>query len=71
VLLAAVIAYQIGMLVFGPLDRLLDTRKWIAIGGSLMIAAILGTLGAWDRRRCGSPWPRSWPSASSARRAPW
>jgi len=49
VLLAAVIAYQIGMLVFGPLDRLLDTRKWIAIGGSLMIAAILGTLGAWGQ----------------------
>jgi predicted MFS family arabinose efflux permease len=34
VLLAAVIAYQVGMLAFGPLDRLLDTRKWIAIGGS-------------------------------------
>jgi hypothetical protein len=30
----AVIAYQIGMLAFGPLDRLLDTRKWIAIGGT-------------------------------------
>ena len=47
VLLAAVIAYQIGMLVFGPLDRLLDTRKWIAITGSLTIAAILGVLAAW------------------------
>ncbi len=32
VLLVAVIAYQVGMLAFGPLDRLLDTRKWIAIG---------------------------------------
>jgi predicted MFS family arabinose efflux permease len=31
VLLVAVIAYQVGMLAFGPLDRLLDTRKWIAI----------------------------------------
>ena len=49
VLLAAVIAYQVGMLTFGPLDRLLDTRKWIAIGGTLMIAAILGTLGAWGQ----------------------
>ena len=44
VLLSAVIAYQFGMLAFGPLDRLLDTRKWIAIGGSLMIVAILATL---------------------------
>src|SRR3981081_796609 len=33
VLLVAAVAYQIGMLGFGPLDRLLDTRKWIAIGG--------------------------------------
>src|SRR5882762_2304094 len=37
VLLLAVIAYQLGMLAFGPLDRLLDTRKWIAIGGSVAI----------------------------------
>jgi predicted MFS family arabinose efflux permease len=44
VLLAAVIAYQIGMLAFGPLDRLLDTRKWIAVSGSLMIISILATL---------------------------
>ena len=44
VLLSAVIAYQCGMLCFGPLDRLLDTRKWIAIGGTLAIATILATL---------------------------
>ncbi len=44
VLLSAVVAYQIGMLTFGPLDRLLDTRKWIAIGGTVVIALILGTL---------------------------
>ena len=44
VLLVAVVAYQIGMLSFGPLDRLLDTRKWIAIGGTLMIVSILFTL---------------------------
>ena len=37
VLLCAVIAYQVGMLAFGPLDRLLDTRKGIAIGGTLVI----------------------------------
>ena len=32
------------MLAFGPLDRLLDTRKWIAIGGSLVIICLLATL---------------------------
>jgi predicted MFS family arabinose efflux permease len=49
VLLAAVIAYQIGMLVFGPLDRLLDTRKGIAMGGSMVIISILATLGLASR----------------------
>ena len=44
VLLAAVIAYQFGMLVFGPLDRRLDTRKFIAIGGSLVIISILAAV---------------------------
>jgi predicted MFS family arabinose efflux permease len=44
VLLVAVIAYQVGLLAFGPLDRLLDTRKWIAIGGSLVIISIFATL---------------------------
>ena len=44
VLLAAVVAYQVGMLVFGPLDRRLDTRKWIAVGGSSVIIALLGVL---------------------------
>lgn len=46
VLLAAVVAYQAGMLVFGPLDRRLDTRKWIAIGGSLAIVSLLTLLAA-------------------------
>jgi len=32
------------MLGFGPLDRLLDTRKWIAMRGSLVIISILATL---------------------------
>jgi predicted MFS family arabinose efflux permease len=44
VLLVAVMAYQVGMLAFGPLDRLLDTRKWIAAGGSLVIISLLATL---------------------------
>ncbi|TAJ27680.1 MAG: MFS transporter [Reyranella sp.] len=48
VLLTAVIAYQIGMLVFGPLDRIFDTRKKIAITGTLAIATILAALALWS-----------------------
>ena len=44
VLFVAVIAYQVGMLIFGPLDRVLDTRKWIAMSGSLVITCMLATL---------------------------
>ena len=44
VLLSAVIAYQFGMLAFGPLDRLLDTRKWIAVAGNLVITGLLAIL---------------------------
>jgi len=44
VLLCAVIAYQAGMLAFGPLDRRLDTRKGIATGGTLVIVCLLATL---------------------------
>jgi predicted MFS family arabinose efflux permease len=44
VLLLAVIAYQGGMLAFGPLDRLLDTRKWIAMAGTMVNIGILAIL---------------------------
>jgi predicted MFS family arabinose efflux permease len=44
VLFAAVIAYQLGILAFGPLDRLLNTRKRIAMGGTLVIISLLATL---------------------------
>jgi predicted MFS family arabinose efflux permease len=49
VLLLTVVTYQAGMLAFGPLDRLLDTRKWIAIGGSLAIIALLAILALSSR----------------------
>jgi predicted MFS family arabinose efflux permease len=49
VLLVAVIAYQCGILTFGPLDRLLDTRKWIAASGTLMVICILATLALASR----------------------
>ena len=48
VLLGAVVAYQVGMLVFGPMDRILNTRKWIAFGGTAAITAILATLALVD-----------------------
>src|SRR3954465_2151942 len=44
VLLGAVVTYQFGMLAFGPLDRMLDTRKWIAIAGNLVTVSMLATL---------------------------
>jgi len=44
VLLAAVVAYQFGMLSFGPLDRVFDTRKWIAVAGTLAIVGLLAAL---------------------------
>ncbi len=40
VLFAAVIAYQVGMLAFGPLDRVFDTRKWIAFGGTVALIVV-------------------------------
>ena len=49
VLLAAVVAYQVGMLVFSPLDRVLDTRKWIAFTGTLTVAGIMGMLALLDQ----------------------
>ena len=48
VLLAAVVAYQCGMLVIGPLDRVLDTRKWIAVAGTVAGASVLATLALVD-----------------------
>jgi predicted MFS family arabinose efflux permease len=49
VLLAAVITYQLGIVAFGPLDRVLDTRKWIAIGGTMVTIAMLATLALASR----------------------
>ncbi len=49
VLFAAVIAYQIGMLTFGPLDRVLDTRKWIVVSGTVAIILTLALLALTPR----------------------
>lgn len=58
VLLTAVVAYQIGMLTIGPLDRVLDTRKWIAVAGTLAVAGILALLAAL-------PHPPAWLAAGA------
>jgi len=44
VLFAAVIAYQLGILSFGPMDRLFDTRKWIAVVGTMAIVGLFAAL---------------------------
>ena len=33
-----------GPLCYGPLDRLLDTRKWLVVGGALATIGVLGSL---------------------------
>jgi predicted MFS family arabinose efflux permease len=49
VLFAAVIAYQIGMLTFGPLDRVFDTRKWIVVLGTVAVIMTLALLALTPR----------------------
>ncbi len=36
-----------GTFVYGPLDRLLGTRKWVIVGGNVLCAAALGLLCLW------------------------
>lgn len=42
--LAMSIAMIFGTLAYGPLDRILGTRKWVAFGGNAMTAALLVVL---------------------------
>ncbi len=44
VLLAMSIASIAGNLSYGPLDRILDTRKWLVAGGGVISVAVLATL---------------------------
>lgn len=41
---AAMIA---GTFAYGPLDRLLNTRKWVIVGGNALAVLALGLLGLW------------------------
>lgn len=53
ILFMAVITYQIGVLTIGPMDRVLNTRKWIAFTGTAVVAAIMAVLAFWSH-------PPSW-----------
>jgi MFS family permease len=41
---AMVVAMIVGAMVYGPLDRILGTRKWVVVGGSLAALAALVAL---------------------------
>jgi sugar phosphate permease len=49
VLIAMAVAQTMGVLAFGPLDRLFDTRKWVAVSGAALTTAILIALAAQPR----------------------
>lgn len=53
VLIAMAIAQFSGVLVFGPLDRAFDTRKWVAVAGATATALVLLALAA-------HPTPPTW-----------
>ena len=42
------VAMILGSFAYGPLDRLLGTRKGVLLGGNLLLAAALFGLGAWS-----------------------
>ncbi len=44
VLSAMVVGSVIGLLVYGPLDRWVDSRKWVVICGTMLSAMLLGAL---------------------------
>ncbi len=46
VLIAMAAAQTVGVLLIGPLDRVLNTRKWVAVGGALATIATLIALAA-------------------------
>lgn len=44
ILLAMALAQMVGLLWAGPLERALNTRKWVAIGGACVTVSLLGAL---------------------------
>ena len=49
VLLAMAVAQCFGILAYGPLDRVFNTRKWVIVGGAAGTVALLGVLALWPR----------------------
>jgi len=49
VLLALNVAMILGVLVYGPLDRLFDTRKWVVAAGAAMTVLVLAVMAAAPR----------------------
>jgi len=49
VLSAMVMGSVLGLLLYGPLDRWVDSRKWVVICGTLLSAALLGTLACLEK----------------------
>jgi MFS family permease len=47
VLLLPVAASIVGYLLFGPLDRKLDTRKWINVVGASVVTGVFAALAVW------------------------
>lgn len=44
VILAMVLCVNVGTFVYGPLDRIFNTRKWVVLGGVAVMVAALTTL---------------------------
>ncbi len=53
-LLVMAAAMSAGAILYGPLDRMLGTRKWIVFGGASATALCFAVLG-WATCRCGPP----------------
>ena len=49
VLLALNVAMILGVLAYGPLDRLFDTRKWVVAAGAAMTVLVLAVMAAAPR----------------------
>lgn len=49
VMSAMIVGSVLGLLIYGPLDRWVDSRKWVVVGGTLVSAGLLATLAALDR----------------------
>jgi len=52
--MAMVAAFHLGNLGYGPLERVLGTRKWTVVSGVLALIALLAVLAAWPGMAAGA-----------------